>query len=77
MGILSLLLRSMVLLSPSLSESGHPLLHVLYVGLLMTNRTIIFLQIFLELELLKQYDYNFVGSSYKVVIASLLSTNTN
>jgi hypothetical protein len=45
--------------------------------LLMTNRTIIFLRIFLELELLKQYDYDFVGSSYKVVIASLLSTNTN
>jgi len=77
MGILSLLLHSIVLLSLSLSESGHPLLHVLYVGLLMTNRTIIFLQIFLELELLKQYDYDFVGSSYKVVIASLLSTNTN
>ena len=77
MGILSLLLHSIVLLSLSLSESGHPLLPVLYVGLLMTNRTIIFLQIFLELELLKQYDYDFVGSSYKVVIASLLSTNTN
>ena len=77
MGILSLLLHSIVLLSLSLSESGHPLLHVLYVGLLMTNRTIIFLQIFLELELLKQYDYDFVGSSYKVVIASLLGTNTN
>jgi len=76
MGILSLLLHSIVLLSLSLSESGHPL-HVLYVGLLMTNRTIIFLQIFLELELLKQYDYDFVGSSYKVVIASLLGTNTN
>ena len=77
MGILSLLLRSMVLLSPSLSESGHPLLPVLYVGLLMTNRTVIFLHIFLELELLKQYDLDLVSSSYKVVIASLLSTNTN
>jgi hypothetical protein len=76
-GILSLLLHCIVLLSLCLSELGHPLLPVLYVGLLMTNRTIIFLHIFLELELLKQYDPDLVSSSYKVVIASLLSMNTN
>jgi hypothetical protein len=46
--------------------------------LLMTKWTIIFLYIFLEFELLKQYDIDLVvSSSYKVVIASLLSMNTN